>query len=61
MDYLFEDWLSIYKHQGAPGLLPRKDKRVFSSQFKLSVLTTIRKERLSLREAVLRFELSSEA
>lgn len=58
---LFKDWLSVYEHQGAPGLLPRKGKRVFSSQFKLSVLTAIREECLSLREAVLRFELSSEA
>lgn len=58
---LFEDWLSVYEHQGAPGLLPRKGKRVFSPSFKLSVLRAIREEKLSLREAVLRFELSSDA
>ena len=58
---LFEDWLRVYEHQGASGLLPRNGKRVFSPSFKLSVLTAIREEKLSLREAVLRFELSSDA
>ncbi|WP_411028062.1 helix-turn-helix domain-containing protein [Sphingobacterium sp. SRCM116780] len=41
---LFKDWLSVYQHQGVPGLLSRKGKRVFSSQFKLSVLTAIHKD-----------------
>ena len=58
---LIKDWLSIYEHSGATGLLPRKGKRVFSPSFKLCVLTAIREEKLSLREAVLRFELSSDA
>ena len=58
---LFEDWLRMYEHQGASGLLPRQGKRVFSPSFKLSVLRAIREEKLSLREAVLRFELSSDA
>lgn len=51
----------MYEHQGASGLLPRQGKRVFSPSFKLSVLRAIREEKLSLREAVLRFELSSDA
>ena len=58
---LFIDWLKSYEQNGASGLLPRKGKRVFSPSFKLSVLTAIRKEKLSLREAVLRFDLSSDA
>lgn len=58
---LFEDWLRLYEYHGASGLLPRKGKRVFIPSFKLSVLTAIREEKLSLREAVLRFELSSDA
>lgn len=58
---LFEDWFKIYEHQGAHGLLPRKGKRVFSPSFKLEVLKTISKENLTLREACLRFDLSTDA
>jgi transposase len=58
---LFEDWFRIYGHLGAAGLLPRKGKRVFSPSFKLAVLKSIREEKLSLRAAVLRFGLSSDA
>ena len=58
---LLDTWYSIYKHHGAVGLLPGKGKRIFSPSFKLSVLTTIRKESLSLSEARLRFDLSSDA
>jgi|SRR5690606_3906443 len=58
---LLKTWYSIYKHRGAVGLLPRKGKRIFSPSFKLSVLTAIREESLSLSEARLRFDLSSDA
>lgn len=58
---LFETWYRIYKHHGAAGLLPRKGKRVFSASFKLSVLSTIQQEVLSLKEARVRFDLSSDA
>lgn len=58
---LIEDWLRVYEHLGAPGLLPRKGKRVFSASFKLEVLKSIREEKLSLREACIRFDLSTDA
>lgn len=58
---LLETWYRIFKHQGASGLLPRKGKRIFSPSFKLSVLRAIREERLSLKEARVRFDLSSDA
>lgn len=58
---LFEDWFKVYEHQGASGLLPRKGKRIFSPSFKLEVLKTIREEKLSLKEACLRFDLSTDA
>lgn len=58
---LFETWYRIYKHRGASGLLPKKGKRIFSPSFKLEVLKTIREENLSLKEARVRFDLSSDA
>lgn len=58
---LFETWYKIYKYQGESGLLPRKGKRHFSASFKLSVLTAIREESLSLKDARVRFDLSSDA
>lgn len=54
-------WYKIYKHSGPSGLLLRKGKRVFSSVFKLQVLTAIREENLSLKEARVRFDLSSDS
>lgn len=58
---LFEDWFRIYEHRGVSGLIPRKGKRVFNPSFKLEVLTAIREEKLSLREACLRYDLSTDA
>lgn len=58
---LLDIWYKIYKHSGPSGLLPRKGKRVFSSVFKLQVLTAIREENLSLKEARVRFDLSSDS
>ncbi len=49
----------IYKYHGYAGLLPKKGKRIFSPSFKLSVLSAIREESLSLKEARLRFDLFS--
>lgn len=54
-------WYSLYKHYGSAGLLPKKGKRIFSPSFKLDVLKTIREESLSLKEALVRFDLSSDA
>ena len=58
---LFERWYSLYKHQGVSGLLPRQGKRVFDPGFKLRVLTAIREENISLMQARVRFDLSSDA
>jgi len=58
---LLDDWLLVYQHHGASGLLPRRGKREFSSSFKLNVLQVIREENLSLREARARFDLSTDA
>ncbi|MQP30363.1 helix-turn-helix domain-containing protein, partial [Sphingobacterium faecium] len=57
---LLDTWYRIYEHQGSSGLLPRKGKRIFSPSFKLSVLSAIREESLSLKEARVRFDLSSD-
>lgn len=58
---LLDDWVLVYQHNGASGLLPRRGKRTFSSSFKLNVLRVIREENLSLREACIRFDLSTAA
>ena len=58
---LLETWYRIYKHDGFAGLLPRRGKRIFSPSFKLSVLRAIREESLSLKEARVRFNLSSDS
>jgi len=57
---LLDTWYKIYKYHGSAGLLPKKGKRIFSPSFKLSVLSAIREESLSLKEARVRFDLSSD-
>jgi hypothetical protein len=54
-------WLITYEQIGAEGLRPRKKRRIFSPSFKFDVLRTIQIENLTLSEAVLRFDLSTEA
>lgn len=54
-------WLITYEQIGLEGLRPRKKKRIFSPSFKFDVLRTIQVENLTLSEAVLRFDLSTEA
>ncbi|MGJ1267189.1 helix-turn-helix domain-containing protein [Sphingobacterium spiritivorum] len=57
---LLKKWSMVYRHQGPAGLLPRVGKREFSPSFKLEVLSVIQKENLSLSEACIRFDLSSD-
>ena len=53
-------WVSFYREFGKAGLLPRKN-RVYSFDFKQLVLKSIDKDMLSLREARLKFNLSSDS
>lgn len=53
-------WVSFYKSYGKIGLLPRKNKS-YSIDFKLKVLKTIKKESLSLRATILRFNVPDAA
>lgn len=53
-------WVSFYREFGKAGLLPRKN-RVYSIDFKLHVLKSIYKDSLSLKEARLKFNLSSDS
>jgi transposase len=53
-------WVSFYREFGKGGLLPRKN-RVYSFDFKQQVLKSIDKNMLSLREARLKFNLSSDS
>ncbi|NBL66121.1 helix-turn-helix domain-containing protein [Flavobacterium sp. NST-5] len=49
-------WVNFYKEYGTAGLLPRRNNS-YSVDFKLTVIQTIRKEMLSLRESCLRFNI----
>ena len=53
-------WLSFYQKYGKLGLLPRKNK-TYSVDFKLKVLKMIDDDYLSLSEACLKFNVTSES
>jgi len=53
-------WVSFYEAYGEPGLESRV-KQHYNSSFKLMVLKAIDRERLSLREACVRFNIPSES
>ena len=58
---LVKRWYHLYEHRGAAGLQARVGKRVFRADFKLKVLDQIKKQKLSLQQACLRFDLSGES
>lgn len=53
-------WMMFYEHYGKSGLYPRK-KQHYDIHFKLSVLESLEKECLSLREACVRFNIPSDS
>lgn len=53
-------WVSFYREYGKSSLLTRKNQ-VYSVDFKLSVLKSIDKDSLSLRETRLRFNIPSDS
>ncbi len=53
-------WVGFYKKYGDEGLLPRKNQQ-YDIDFKLKVLSAIKKKSLSLREACVKFNIRSEA
>jgi transposase len=53
-------WVEFYKQYGKAGLLPRKNKN-YSTAFKLKVVKSIDDDYLSLREACLKFNITSES
>lgn len=53
-------WVGFYKQYGKTGLLPRKNQN-YSTDFKLKVLQSIGADYLSLSEACLKFNITSES
>ena len=53
-------WVGFYKQYGKIGLLPRKNQN-YSTAFKLKVLNSIIDDFLSLSEACLKFNITSES
>lgn len=53
-------WVSFYKTYGKEGLQSRKNQK-YTVDFKLSVLRTIEQDYLSLTEACLKFNITSES
>jgi transposase len=53
-------WVGFYKQYGKTGLLPRKNQN-YSTDFKLKVLQSIDDAYLSLSEACLKFNITSES
>ena len=58
---LLRKWLKDYKAYGSSGLIPKSSKRIYSAEFKLNVLKTIDKHRLTLSEAGIRFKIPNES
>jgi transposase len=52
-------WLSVYKHQGADALAPRKTQQEYSTTFKLSVLNYKRLHDASFPQVAVRFHIPS--
>ncbi|WP_445456627.1 helix-turn-helix domain-containing protein [Flavobacterium sp. HNIBRBA15423] len=53
-------WVNFYKEFGASGLLPRQNRN-YSIVYKLQVLQSIKSDYLSLSEACLKFNITSES
>lgn len=53
-------WVKFYKQYGRTGLLPKKNQN-YSTDFKLKVLKSIDDDYLSLSEACLKFNITSES
>ena len=53
-------WVGFYKRYGKTGLLPRKNQN-YSADFKLKVLKSLDNNYLSLSEACLKFNITSES
>lgn len=53
-------WVGFYNQYGKTGLLPRKNQN-YSTDFKLKVLKSINDDYLSLSEACLKFNITSES
>ena len=53
-------WVGFYNQYGKTGLLPRKNQN-YSTDFKLNVLQSIDDDYLSLSEACLKFNVTSES
>jgi transposase len=53
-------WVNFYKEFGTSGLLPRRNRN-YTVAFKLQVLQSITEEYLSLSEACLKFNITSES
>jgi len=54
-------WISFYIKYGREGLLPRRKNQSYSTDFKLKVIKTIKKESLSLAEACLAFNIPTKS
>lgn len=59
-EFNLRKWISFYRKYGKEGLLPRKSQN-YNVDFKQKVLETIEKESLSLIEACVEFNISSES
>lgn len=53
-------WVGFYKRYGKTGLMPKKNQN-YSTDFKLNVLQSIDADYLSLSEACLKFNITSES
>lgn len=53
------DWVNVYKKHGAVGLARKKVKEVYSIQFKMDVLSFMKRTGASLTETALHFGLTN--
>jgi len=54
-------WLAFYKEYGEKGLLVKKEKTVYSGEFKLSVLRYMHENHLSCLETAVKFGITHDA
>lgn len=57
---LLRKWITDYRNQGITGLEPKKNQ-TYSVEFKLKVIQSIKTQKLSLREARVKFNIPSES
>lgn len=58
--FLLRKWLDQYQLSGREGLLPRK-KQTYSREFKLKVIETYYRKKLTLRDCCLRYDIPSQS